>query len=59
MKKLLFLTFIVVAPLFILAQQPKMNIRIFAGLNTNTFVYRSENVAPDLLGGLQLGAGLG
>ena len=58
MKKLLFLTFIVVAPMFLLAQQPKMNIKIFTGLNTNTFVYRSENVTPDLLGGIQLGAGL-
>jgi hypothetical protein len=58
MKRILFLVFIVLAPLFLVAQQPKMNIRIFAGLNTNTFVYRSENVTPDLLGGIQLGAGL-
>lgn len=58
MKKIIFLTFVIVAPMFLSAQQPKMNIKIFAGLNTNTFVYRAENVDPDLLGGLQLGAGL-
>ena len=55
-KTLLFV--ILLLPILILAQQPKMNIRIFAGLNANTFVYRSENVDPDLLGGIQLGAGL-
>jgi len=58
MKILLFLAFIVVAPLILLAQQPKMNMKIFAGINTNTFVYRTENVDPDLLAGLQLGTGL-
>lgn len=58
MKKVLFLIIIVLAPLFIFAQQPKMNLKIFTGLNTNTFVYRTENVNPDILGGLQLGTGL-
>lgn len=56
MKKLLFL-FLVIAPLFTYAQQPKMFIKIFGGINTNTFVYRIENVDADVLLGWQAGAG--
>lgn len=58
MKSILFLTLIILSPLFMLAQQPKMNIKIFVGINTNTFVYQTENVNPDLLAGIQLGSGL-
>ena len=54
-KTLLFV--ILLLPILILAQQPKMDIKIFGGINTATFVYRIENVDPDILGGIQLGLG--
>lgn len=57
MKKILFLFFIIV-PIFLQAQQPKMHIKLIAGVNTISFEYRTENVSPDVLVGWEAGAGL-
>ncbi len=56
MKKLLII-FILFAPLLLTAQQPKMHIKIYGGLNVSSFVYKIENVDSDLLGGYQIGGG--
>jgi len=40
-----------------MAQQPKMNIKLFGGWNTNTFVYRAEGLSSDYLHGWQAGIG--
>lgn len=39
------------------AQQPKMYLKLFGGINTSTLVYRVENVDTDVLVGWQLGGG--
>lgn len=57
MKKILFIV-LLIAPVLMVAQQPKMHIKVFAGANATSFVYRTENVDPDLLAGWQAGAGL-
>lgn len=57
MKKLL-LIIILITPLFIYAQQPKMYLKVLGGISTNTFVYRAENVDSDILLGWQAGGGL-
>lgn len=44
-------------PLFAIAQQPKMYLKLFGGINANTLVYRIENVNNDILTGWQLGGG--
>lgn len=54
MKKILLMG-ILLTPLFALAQQPKMYIKVFGGLNTNTFVYKIEDVDADVLLGWQVG----
>jgi hypothetical protein len=56
MRKLLLIFFLII-PFIVMAQRPKLDIRIFGGLNTTTFVYRVEDVEPDVLAGLQLGLG--
>lgn len=54
MKKLLF-TVILMFPVLTWAQQPKMNIKFFGGINTAKFVYRVEEVDTDVLVGWQVG----
>ena len=56
MKKLLFIL-LILGPMFANAQQPKMYVKIFAGFNVSSLVYRVENVDSDILGGVQLGGG--
>lgn len=56
MKKLIFIILLTV-PFMLEAQQPKMHIKLYAGINVSTFVYRVENVNSDLLAGFQLGGG--
>lgn len=56
MKKLLIIT-IILLPLLATAQQPKMHIKLFAGVNVSALVYRAEDVQSDALGGVQLGGG--
>ena len=43
------------SPLFAWAQQPKMNIKIFGGINSAKYVYRIDDVNSDLLIGWQVG----
>ena len=54
MKKIIFLI-VMLSPLVGLAQQPKMHIKIFGGMNTANFVYRTEEANPDVLVGWQVG----
>ena len=56
MKKIIIL-FIILLPILATAQQPKMHIKFFGGMNISSLVYRIENVDSDLLGGVQLGGG--
>lgn len=56
MKKL-FLLSILIAPLLMNAQQPKMHIKLYLGFNGSQLVYRAEDVKSDVLGGVQLGGG--
>ncbi|MEE4260271.1 MAG: outer membrane beta-barrel protein [Bacteroidales bacterium] len=56
MKKFVFII-IILLPVLSLAQQPKMDIKLFAGVNTSTFVYKVEDVEPDILAGWQAGGG--
>lgn len=56
MKKLILLS-IVIAPLLMMAQQPKMHIKLFFGFNGSELVYRAEDVKSDVLGGVQIGGG--
>ena len=54
MKKLI-LILLFLGPMFIFAQQPKMDIRLYGGIHSSTFVYRAENVDADMLIGWQAG----
>ena len=54
MKKILF-AFILMFPLLASAQQPKMNIKFFGGINTAQFVYKLEEINSDVLVGWQVG----
>lgn len=56
MKKIVLLL-IICAPLLSMAQQPKMDIRLYGGMNVNNFIYRSETLDPDFLTGWQVGGG--
>ena len=56
MKKLI-ITLIILLPLLVSAQQPKMHVKFFAGFNVSSLVYRADNVESDILGGVQLGGG--
>ena len=52
------LLFALSSPVLVLAQQPKLNIRLLTGVNARGFVYKTEDVSPDVLAGWQLGGGL-
>ena len=54
MKKILFVA-IMMFPVLAWAQQPKMNIKIFGGINSAKYVYRIDDVNSDLLIGWQVG----
>jgi hypothetical protein len=54
MKKIL-LILLLMSPLLGFAQQPKMYIKLFGGINSATYVYRIEGVDSDILLGWQLG----
>lgn len=51
------LIIIILLPILSMAQQPKMDIKLFVGVNTSTFVYKVEEVEPDILAGWQAGGG--
>ena len=57
MKKIIFL-FIIITPLISFAQQPKMNLKLIGGTNSNSYVYKVEDVLSDYFLGWQLGAGV-
>lgn len=56
MKKILLLIFIAV-PFVSFSQQPKMNLKLIGGINTNSFIYQVEGENAEIFGGWQLGAG--
>jgi len=57
MKKLIIIFSILLVPFSAMAQQPKMNIKLFGGWNTNAFAYRAEGLSSDYLHGWQTGIG--
>ncbi len=57
MKKLIIICSILLGPLYAMAQQPKMNIKLFGGWNASALVYRAEGVNSDFLHGWQMGGG--
>lgn len=57
MKKILFLL-IISLPFISFAQQPKMNLKLIGGINSNSFIYQVEGVPADIFAGWQLGAGV-
>jgi hypothetical protein len=56
MRKLLPILFFF-GPLAVMAQQPKMYLKIYGGTNTTNYVYRQESVDTDHLIGWQVGGG--
>jgi hypothetical protein len=56
MKKIL-LIIIILLPMLAMAQQPKMHMRLYGGVNTTTFVYKIEGIDKDVLEGWQVGGG--
>ncbi|MDX2430787.1 MAG: hypothetical protein QNK35_07630 [Bacteroides sp.] len=57
MKKLIILAVLILGPLYAMAQQPKMHIKLFGGWNSNALVYRAEGASSDFLHGWQAGGG--
>jgi len=57
MKKI-FLLIIIAIPFISLAQQPKMNLKLIGGANTNSFIYQVEGEKAESLAGWQLGSGI-
>ncbi len=55
--KLIF-AFALLLPVTAMAQQPKLNIRLLAGVNARSFAYRTEGLPVDILAGWQVGGGL-
>jgi hypothetical protein len=56
MKKI-FLLIILTAPVLLFAQQPKLNLKLIGGINTNSYVYKVEGVSSDIFTGWQTGVG--
>lgn len=56
MRKLLFFMF-AMGPMIAMAQQPKMYLKLFGGIQSSTLVYRIENVDSDYLTGWNVGGG--
>ena len=57
MKKLIIIFGILLGPLYAMAQQPKMHIKLFGGWNANAFVDRMEGAKAEYLHGWQAGGG--
>jgi hypothetical protein len=57
MKKIVLLIFFLL-PLIILAQQPKMNLKLIGGVNTNSYIYQVEGESAESFAGWQLGSGI-
>ena len=43
---------------FVFAQQPKLNLKLIGGINTNSFIYQVEGVSAEMFTGWQVGAGV-
>lgn len=57
MKKLIILASIFLGSLNLMAQQPKMHIKLFGGWNSKALVYRAEGASAEYLHGWQAGGG--
>jgi hypothetical protein len=57
MKRILILGFFLF-PALAFSQQPKLYLKAFGGINSTTFVYRSDSINSDYLIGWQAGAGM-
>ena len=44
--------------MLVLAQRPKMYIKLYGGINASSLVYKIDNVDSDILAGFQLGGGV-
>ena len=51
------ITSFVLIPFFSFAQQPKMNLKLIGGINTNSFIYKVEGISSEMFLGWQAGAG--
>jgi hypothetical protein len=56
MKKILLIVTIML-PMLAMAQQPKMHMRAYGGVNTTSFIYKIEGVDKKILTGWQAGGG--
>jgi len=45
-------------PFMVFAQQPKMNLKLIGGINTNSFIYQVEGVKSEVFTGWQFGSGI-
>ena len=52
-----FLLLLFFFPMLLSAQQPKLDLKLIGGLNTNSFVYKVEGVGSEMFLGWQAGAG--
>ena len=57
MKKLIIIAGLVLVPMFVWAQQPKMHLKFFGGWNSKALVYRAEGAGSEFLHGWQAGGG--
>lgn len=57
MKKILFLL-IISFPFISFSQQPKMNLKLIGGINSNSFIYQVEGESAEIFGGWQMGSGI-
>jgi hypothetical protein len=57
MKKLIIIAGLVLVPLSVWAQQPKMHLKFFGGWNAKALVYRAEGAGSEYLHGWQAGGG--
>ena len=55
MKKLIIIAGILMVPMFVWAQQPKMHLKFFGGWNAKAMVYRVEGAGTEYLHGWQTG----
>ena len=55
MKKLIILAVLLLGPLSLMAQQPKMHLKFFGGWNAKALVYRAEGAGSEYLHGWQTG----
>jgi len=57
MKKSILFIFILL-PFIVFAQQPKMNLKLIGGVNTNSFIYQVEGEKAESFAGWQFGSGI-